>query len=412
MQQVFNRIFPWSWAAVWLTLPISMKANSISLIVFGIVAAWCAFYYKPAVDKRWLVKAGLFILLFAWQVISTVIDDGSMPEWKTVERKLSLLMIPVLLWLTSGNGQKSGTWAIRGLFAGLIISGSHMLFLAIVNLISGQSFDMITYHAFTGPYSLGAIYYSLYLSAALYYLAFRTPEPFIARYSMLLGLFFLILLLLCASKLFILLTLPAIFSPLFKILRNTGSPKKYLLPLLILVIILIGSFPFLKRVSELRNTDLNVVTLDHYRYDTPLNGITYRLVLWRLAGEILNGEKAWLTGTGLQHRQDILDQYYKNYGLYTGNPELGDTGYLGYNFHNQYLEILVGSGIPGLVILLLIFPGFLFLGDKNLFFPKSFYGIIFVFFMTESVLERQAGLVFLCLLLNLTKEHSLIQNEK
>ena len=76
------------------------------------------------------------------------------------------------------------------------------------------------------------------------------------------------------------------------------------------------------------------------------------MILWRFAGEIMRDENAWLTGTGIGSRQEILNSYYIKYGVYTGNPDLGDKGYLGYNFHNQYLEVMVGTGIPGLILLL------------------------------------------------------------
>jgi len=94
----------------------------------------------------------------------------------------------------------------------------------------------------------------------------------------------------------------------------------------------------------------------------------------------------------------VLNDYYTTYGIYTGNPDLGDTGYLGYNFHNQYLEVLVGTGIPGLLILLAILAGIFRAREKLLLFPFSVYILTFIFFMTESVLERQAGIVFFTLL--------------
>jgi O-antigen ligase len=121
------------------------------------------------------------------------------------------------------------------------------------------------------------------------------------------------------------------------------------------------------------------------------------MILWRFAGEILHDENAWLAGTGIGCRQDMLDSYFLNYGLYTGNPEMGDTGYIGYNFHNQYLEVLVGTGIPGLAIFIAIIV-LIFLQDrKKLFFPMLVYITIILFLFTESMLERQAGIVFFCL---------------
>jgi len=406
MQRVFDMIFPWFWALVWFTLPLSIRANSVSLIAFGLVALGNALYHKPRFNRHQLILASLFLLLFAWLVLGPLIADGSLPAWKLTERKLSLVAIPLLLLLVSGTRDDLSKWAIRGLFAGLVLSGVHMLAVAGLKMIQGQPAEAFTYHAFTGRYALGAIYYSFYLSAALYYLAFRQTEPFIARYRLFLGIFFLALLLFSASKLFIVLSLPAIIFPFLKIIRQMSGIKKYLLPVLLLIVLLFGSIPFLNRVSELKNTDLNVVTQDRFRYDTPLNGLTFRMLLWRLAGEIMADENAWLTGTGIDNSQETLDHYYARYGIYTGNPDLGDTGYLGYNFHNQFLETMVGSGIPGLLLLLAIIPGVFLFTKKAFFFPVLFYIVTFIFFMTESVLERQAGLVFFCLLWNFNEDNS------
>jgi O-antigen ligase len=125
------------------------------------------------------------------------------------------------------------------------------------------------------------------------------------------------------------------------------------------------------------------------------------MILWRFAGEIMQDENAWLTGTGIGSRQDVLNSYYIKYGIYTGNPDLGDTGYIGYNFHNQYLEVMVGTGIPGLLMLLSILIFSFFIQRRQLFFPLMVYLVIFIFFISESVLERQAGLVFFCMIWNL-----------
>lgn len=167
---------------------------------------------------------------------------------------------------------------------------------------------------------------------------------------------------------------------------------------IVFVMILAVSVPFLYRFSELKNTDLKVLRQDEFRYDTPLNGITFRLLLWRFAGEIMVDENAWLTGVGIGSRQEILNDYYLNYGVYTGNPDLGDKGYLDYNFHNQYLEVMTGTGLPGLILMLLIIIS-IFIAEKHrLLFPIAVYIIVMVFFMTESVLERQAGIVFFSLI--------------
>jgi hypothetical protein len=398
MLSAINKIMPWLWAAVWFTLPVSLKANGASLILFGTVAVLQAFVQRPVIRRREIILAALFILFFAWQGLSLLFDPAGYEAWKNLERKISFAAIPVIMLLISGGGWDQGKWAIRGFFAGLILTGIHMLTVAITGLVAGVPVNAVTYHAFTAPYHTGAIYYSCFLSVALYFMAFRDTEHVITRIKTPLFTFFIILLLFCASKLFIILTAPAILWFFIKIFQKESGLKKYVLPLIAVTIIVAGSVPFINRISELKNTDFSVVNQEAYAYDTPLNGLTFRLILWRLAGEILQDENAWLTGTGLGSKQEILDSYYIKYGLYTGNPELGDKGYLGYNFHSQYLESMVGSGIPGLLILCAIIFFIFIIKRQQLFFPLMVYIIIILFLITESMLERQAGIVLFCLL--------------
>ena len=398
MRSGLNKIVPWLWAAVWFTLPLSMKANTISLMVFGLAVIFQSICEKPVFQRKHVILTGLFILFFAWHGAGLLFDPARYEVLKSLERKFSFVAIPVIMLLVTGVKWAPGKWAVRGFFTGLVITGGHMLATALLLLATGRQIDAVTYHEFTRPYALGAIYYSWYLSAAIFLLLFRKMEPGIDRVRLPLGIFFLILLLFSASKLFIALTVPVVLWSIFKNYSLKDNKSRWVVPVIILLIIMAGSVPFISRVSELKNTDLSIVRQNEYTYDTPFNGLTFRILLWRFAGEIMQDENAWLSGTGIGNRQTVLNSYYEHYGVYTGNPDLGDKGYLGYNFHNQYLEVMVGTGIPGLLILLLIII-FIFTFEKNkLLFPLIAYVTVVLFFITESVLERQAGIVFFCLI--------------
>lgn len=394
MHSKIHNITALAWGLLWLMLPLSMKGTVVALWAVGILALLGAFIRKPLLSRQQWILAGMFFVFFLWHVASVIIHPGPAHPVKILERQASYVLIPLILLLLRRRDLDYELWAIRGLFSGLLLSGIHMLVLAVKALMGSED-GFSTYHDFTGPYSLGAIYYSWYLSAALLYLLYRDPEPFIRKYRYLVLACFLLLMLLSASKLFILFMVPAI---LWGVLRNQGNIKnKKLVGGLVLVILLLGSVPFLKRVSELKNTDLRIVSQEQFSYDTPFNGVTIRLLQWRFAFEILDEQGGWLTGTGTGNKQLLLNEQYRRYGVYTGNPDLGDKGYLDYNFHNQYIETLVGTGFAGFVILLLLL-GYILAG-RNIkqAFPKIFFVLTVMFFMTESVLDRQAGIVFFCL---------------
>lgn len=398
MHSALNKIIPWLWAAVWFTLPFPPPVNSVSMIVLGIVLLVRLPFHKPSINRKEIILAGLFFLFFIWHAAGFLFDPDTHAVWQSLARKFSYIAIPLIMILLDKDGQELGKWAIRGFFAGLLVSGAHMLSLALVKIISGGSMGTFIYHNFMGPYILGPIYYSWYLSVALCYLALRKPEKAIKKFRFGLGTFFLVLLLFCVSKLFIIVTIPVLLWSFLKNTMKLQGRERFIIPLAVVVILAAGSVPILHRLSSLKNTKLEIVEQEKYSYNTPLNGLTFRMVLWRLAGNIMVDEKAWLTGTGIGSRQDILDSYYKKFGLYTGNQDIGDTGYLGYNFHSQYLETMIGTGIPGLILLFSILSFIFFTKSSKLFFPLIVYVFIMIFFLTESVLERQAGIVFFSLI--------------
>lgn len=398
MRSTLDKILPWLWALVWFTIPISLKASSASLILLVLVVAIRAYYRKPEITKSQIITSILFILLFAWHGISYFFD-GDLAEVKfSLERKLAFVTIPIIILLMDPKSFQAEKWAIRGFFMGLGISGIHLIFLAFLKMASGLGVHEWTYHAFIGPYPHGAIYYSWYLSSAILYIMYGQPEFLLKKYKLGLVIFFLILLFFSASKFFIALTLPLVIWRLLKNWFKLSGRKKTFALTAGLLFVFLGMMPFLNRINELKNTQLEVVNLDKFAYDTPFNGLTFRMLEWRLAVEILNDEQSWTTGVGIGSRQTILNDYYKNYGIYLGNPDLGDTGYLNYNFHNQYLEVLVGTGIPGLILLLLVLINMFANNNKQRLFPLMVYTITVLFFGIESVLERQSGIIFFCLI--------------
>jgi O-antigen ligase len=314
-----------------------------------------------------------------------------------LERKLSFVAIPIVLMLLDYSKWDVEKWAVRGFLAGLAITGLHMLFLAAIKILSGTDLQFWSYHEFTKPYSIGAIYYSLYLSSAIFYLFFRNPEPVLIKFKPVLISFFLLLLLICASKFFIGFTLPVVLWQFLIKIKSRNGALNDILAIAVISGIIIASVPFYKRLLEIKNTDFKVVSQNEFSYDTPFNGLNFRLLQWRLAVEILDEQNAWLYGTGIGSKQILLNKKYKQYGIYTGNPDLGDTGYLNYNYHNQYLETLAGTGITGLILLFLIIFYIFAQNRRKLFFPSIVFLLIILFFIFESVLDRQVGIVFFCL---------------
>lgn len=339
-------------------------------------------------------------LLFFWYLVTSMLQSPWAEVTPHIERKSALVLIPVLLLLAQSIDGVNLKWAMRGFISGLLISGIHMIVLATLSIFKGMSLEHWTYHAFTSPYHIGAIYYSWYLAIAILYLIFSSKDPLFEKNKLFIMLFLLILLLLSSSKLFIILTVPIVIWKLIAMMETTKG--RLIAGTLIAAVLLLGSIPFIHRVNEISKIDKEVIFMEEYSYDTELNGITLRFIQWRLGIEIMGEQKAWIFGVSLADSQKLLNKKYKEYGLYTGNEDLGDSGYLDYNYHNQYIESMLASGVAGLTILLMILMVAIINYQKMLIFPRVVFLITAMFFMTESVLERQAGILVFCMMICFT----------
>ncbi len=382
------------WLLLWFFLPLSIRFSSMAIAFLALLII-VKFIIKPfSISKKQLLSISLFFvlfLLFFLSLLTNYIDFSSF--WAELQKKLALVFVPIMYLLSKLPSSEIRKYSVRGLLASMLLSGL-ALFIKFIYLFPTNSIEDVVYHNFTEPLQLGAIYYSLFLFVIIFLLIDERIEPDLKKYRIYLIPFFFLLMMLAASKLFILATIPFLIWQLFKISKIKSSTKLLIL-LPIILISLVVIYPVGYRIMELKNTNIDIVKQDSYTNVTQFNGLTLRLVQWKFALEILNEHKAWFSGVGISNKQDLLDQKYISSGMYIGSEKPGDRGFLGYNFHNQYIETLVGIGIPGMILILLIF--FKAFVSKQLFSLPVYY-ILVLFFITESVLDRQVGIVFFSLI--------------
>ena len=111
-----------------------------------------------------------------------------------------------------------------------------------------------------------------------------------------------------------------------------------------------------------------------------------RMLIWKSALELFLEKPLFGYGTG-DVKHELVGVYKKYNYDYLADYQL--------NAHNQYLQMLIAIGLIGSIIFwaYLIFPVF----EKNFFSNMVYAGFIFLIlvnFLTESMLETQAGVVF------------------
>lgn len=388
-----------AWFLLWFSLPLSLKGSGALLVGVALITLFRYFSAPRALSFRRLCIPVLMGLLFLWTAKDILAGTDAGAVWKEAEKKLSLLVIPLIFLLGRTARSRFTLLSLSGLGLSLALLGVAMTGRAAWRFAETGNWSVFTYHEFAGIGPLGAVYLSLYLLFMLFMAGDPDGPKINPRIRVILVLFYFVLLLLCASRMLIALGIPLLAwhyrARIAGAFRESG-----LLRWITLLVIVAGSFPVIQRVATLKRFEPEILRRDSFIGVPEPDGLTLRLILWRFGREILDEEHAWFAGTGLTQTQERLNAKIVQFGMYTGSGKAGDTGYLNYNFHNQYIETMVRSGWPGLLILLSILAIFAIKPPKSRFMPVIFLWVFGGLFLTESVLERQAGIVFFCLLVS------------
>lgn len=336
----------------------------------------------------------LYFLVQLLPIGNRIFDTSSLKE---IEQNLPLLAMPLLIILGGLSKNEFSLTITKALFYSVMAGSLMMLFQSFNDYRITSDINEFTYHHLAEPFGAGAIYFSFYIVIVLLRindLAFLFVKKWIGIMSV--GFLSIILFLLASKMMLAVGMLFFILKQRKWIIKNLPYSKIVAPAILLLIAVLM--IPVGQRFSKIFNPQLDIVMNESYTYDSPLNGLNLRLIQTRLGFEILNEKGAWLMGVGADRSQDLLDQKYIEKGIYTGYENTDDKGYLGYNFHNQYIETLVRSGITGILALLLMIFVVLRTPSENLFASRWEIGLVLLFFISESVLERQIGIVFFSVL--------------
>lgn len=161
--------------------------------------------------------------------------------------------------------------------------------------------------------------------------------------------------------------------------------KRKILKRFIIIIVFISLIPLVitnSRVDSLYNSFLKHDDLTKSKEGT-------RLIIWQAALNIF--KQHVFMGVGIGDVQSNLSEQYSEMGKYELASER-------LNAHNQYLEVLVETGIVGFFIFIAMIITMLYIAviDKNLLY-FSFGIMIVLFFLFETILYRFAGVSFFSL---------------
>jgi O-antigen ligase len=360
-----------------------------------IIGAWALFSLIimgsqiRQIKTRNLVHSFFYAMPFMLLVLSIYLHGGG--GEKLIERGFSFLIFPVCIFLSLFKLHPEDLKKITGVFVAgcllLVIKG-----MVLYGFIPPHT-QYTIHHDFIFRYrqefasntGIAPTYASIYLAFALLLVGLQWSQIKKGKIGWIAaGGFLLANLMVLSAK------MPtAAFGGLviFWLIRRQWIKKKGKFKIWAGIILLAG-LGGLVLLGFTRWNEL-ITGITYQSTDVKENSVGIRGMILTCAWEV--SAQHYLTGVGPQHVQEHLNTCYYQF---EGNDFDRHT----FNTHNQYLDYLIGSGLPGLVVLLLVLGVPLFVSwrtkDPILF---SFICLIGFCLLTENLLSRQAGIVFYAL---------------
>jgi hypothetical protein len=372
------------------TMPWPIVYSSAAMILFGIISL-ISCRLKFSYSRSELILILLLLAYFLLHPLHHIVDSHSSSGWFETEKKLSLLFIPFILHNRKLFIPIESFTLIRNTFLFAVIGASlSCLIYAIYRYFQSGDPDVFYYHNLCIPIKHHAVYLSLQIILAWYWMSQSALK---LKFFIPVTLFFVIVMLLLSSKLMIPVFFIMVIAHLVKnIPQRNRIGRIFIITCCSVFLIVFFGKGMMHRYGDLSYKQLASIQSGSYSKDQYFDGLSLRLIQQKFAIQILEENHAWFWGVGSDQAQGLLDAQYKASGMYTGSDN--HSGYLGLNFHNQFTETFVRFGLFGLSLLLMICYLFLKKATENLSRESIVIIIVFIiFFMTESVLETQRGLV-------------------
>ena len=368
------------------TLPISININSIIIII-----AISFFLYKnikenSCINLKFFLPSFLFFLI---QILSFYLSTN----YDESVKKLTLFLPFLLFPLCFSPYLKDKNINVFRLF-------NYLLFGVIFIVIYGGFrfvFDIIflneKYNYGHGinlfmKYVPHHVYLSIFILISIVFTALGVVKNKLNKYHLAILPILYLMLFLLTSRIAILIAVFILPIILFKILKIKYQKKKLILSLLGLLfcISVIGfSIQFTRDKILFTYYELAEITTKR----EPFYGIKLREQIWESSFDEIKG-RPW--GSGIGDVQADLNLRYN----FNGFTKINDM-----NAHNQYLQFLLTYGVVFTGIILLTISRLLIgIIRKKEFLLLYSWGVLLLFSVSESILQRQWGVIIFAFILN------------
>ena len=363
------------------------------------------------VGKNYLLVS--FILMYFVEILGLFYSSNYVMAFSSLEKKLPLLLIPLIV-LTSDDLRCKKLDMLLKCFVGSVTLASVVCLIQAVH--RNNYFDVFTnpnwfyfsYSDLTEILGIQPIYFSVFVSFSFFVVVFHGKKDWSlgsrmrALLCFFLGGFLFVFLTMLSGRTAIAATLLILIAITFVFFQRR---KRLLVGLLSVVSIVLVSGLLISQLPIVRERFLEALGMNKtsdWVYGDPQKTQPLpeaRLIKWKAAFNIIQDN--WLIGVSSGDAQDELNTQYGRLGFQAGMNEQ-------FNTHNQFLQTWVGSGLTGLMI----FAATLILGVVKSIKDKNHLYLVFIVIfciccITESMLERQFGILIYVLLSSLFYSQSI-----
>lgn len=379
------------------SLPLHLGVASVAtvfLFLNWLVEARFIQKFKNAFNVSKSKSIAFLLLLFFYALYFIAIPNtsdhqGAMFE---LEQNLSFFIYPLIVFASVSYQfkKRQQRYLLYSFLSGLVVSSLYCFGQSLVGYLDTGDLANFYYGAFS--VIIPPTYFALILITAILQISCilikRWNSLFVKEKValILLVLFYIVIIALTNSRAgMISLVLLAVIFVSYGIIAY----KRYILGLIFIVGFIAGFFLIKKimpqtferfaMVKEVLKAK-KLSDIEHW------NGTTLRLQIYYSSIELIK-ESPWV-GVGPGDTHDVLLENYRKNGF-------RHAVYREYNAHNQYLQVLLGFGLLGFIpfFVLHIIALRVSIKRKDLVFFSFLVLLMFLYFF-ESLLERQAGVMF------------------
>jgi O-antigen ligase len=302
-----------------------------------------------------------------------------------LEQKLSLIILPLLFFSETQVNNLQSLKILKSFVVGCVLAGLICLANAALKYYISGDIEGMFYTQFSPI--MHTSYFAMYLCFAIILILFN--EGFMQNQTLKIAtVLFLTLPIVLSSSKSGLFSLGLII--LVKLMYDILIKKSYLRVLVFSSLLIITALSiylvFPKAFIRVREMNQDITSSK-----SEVNTNTSRIAIWKLSSTIISNN--YLIGVGTGDVKDALNSACEKQTI----AELAEKKL---NAHNQYLQTFMALGLPGILILLsLLCVIAYFTWSNNMLDGALLTAIIAFNLLFESMLETQAGVVFIAFFL-------------